>query len=274
MLFKDTPSGKKNKEIKDSHDQEHATWNRRSFIQALGLAGAGSMMLGGTNVSASAPSPLSVALSETQNDNILVIIRLKGGNDGLNTIVPLYDYDTYANLRPTIHHQENELLSLSPDFAIPSYMNALESVWGEGNMKVIHGVGYPDQNLSHFRSSDIWASADAINNEQTGWWGRYFEDLYPDYLINPPQVPAAIQIGSIGNLIFEGTNSNYAFAVANPEQLANIAQTGGLHDVENLPECVYGDQLLFLRAQTNTTFVPSPPLIILAIIASCSDKAS
>ena len=79
------------------------------------------------------------------------------------------------------------LLSLSPDFAIPSYMNALESVWGEGNMKIIHGVGYPDQSLSHFRSSDIWASADAINEEPTGWWGRYFEDLYPDYLINPPQ---------------------------------------------------------------------------------------
>lgn len=254
MLFNDTHSGKKNKDIKDSHDQEHATWNRRSFIQALGLAGAGSIMLGGTNVSATAPSPLSVALSQSENDNILVIIRLKGGNDGLNTIVPLYDYDTYANLRPTIRHQENELLSLSPDFAIPSYMNALESVWGEGNMKVIHGVGYPDQSLSHFRSSDIWASTDAVNDEQTGWWGRYFEDLYPDYLINPPEIPPAIQIGSIGNLIFEGTNSNYAFAVANPEQLANIAQTGGLHDVVNLPECVYGDKLLFLRAATNTTF--------------------
>ncbi len=253
MLFNNSSSGKKKKNIKDSHDQEHATWNRRSFIQALGLAGAGSIMLGGTNVSASAPSPLSVALSQSENDNILVIIRLKGGNDGLNTIVPLYDYDTYANLRPTIRHQENELLSLSPDFAIPSYMNALESVWGEGNMKIIHGVGYPDQSLSHFRSSDIWASADAINDEQTGWWGRYFEDLYPDYLINPPEIPPAIQIGSIGNLIFEGTNSNYAFSVADPNQLANIAQTGGLHDVVNLPECVYGDKLLFLRAQTNTT---------------------
>ena len=135
----------KNKAAKIAHDQEHATWNRRSFIQALGLAGAGSMMLAGTNVSATAPSPLSVALSGSENDNILVIIRLKGGNDGLNTVVPLYDYDTYANLRPTIRHQENELLSLSPDFAIPNYMNALESVWGEGNMKVIHGVGYPDQ---------------------------------------------------------------------------------------------------------------------------------
>ena len=254
MLFNNSSSGKKNKDIKDSHDQEHATWNRRSFIQALGLAGAGSIMLGGTNVSASAPSPLSVALSQSENDNILVIIRLKGGNDGLNTIVPLYDYDTYANLRPTIRHQENELLSLSPDFAIPSYMNALESVWGEGNMKVIHGVGYPDQSLSHFRSSDIWASTDAINDEQTGWWGRYFEDLYPDYLINPPEIPPAIQIGSIGNLIFEGTNSNYAFSVTDPEQLANLAQTGGMHDVVNLPECVYGDKLLFLRAATNTTF--------------------
>ena len=252
MLFNDTHSSKK--DIKEAHDQEHATWNRRSFIQALGLAGAGSMMLGGTNVSATAPSPLSVALSGSENDNILVIIRLKGGNDGLNTVVPLYDYDTYSNLRPTIRHQENELLSLSPDFAIPSYMNALESVWGEGNMKIIHGVGYPDQSLSHFRSSDIWASADAINEEPTGWWGRYFEDLYPDYLINPPEIPPAIQIGSIGNLIFEGSDSNYAFSVANPEQLANIAQTGGLHDVVNLPECVYGDKLLFLRAQTNTTF--------------------
>ena len=272
MPNKNKPWSTKNKAVKKAHDQEHATWNRRSFIQALGLAGAGSMMLGGTNVSATVPSPLSVALSGSENDNILVIIRLKGGNDGLNTVVPLYDYDTYSNLRPTIRHQENELLSLSPDFAIPNYMNALEAVWGEGNMKIIHGVGYPDQNLSHFRSSDIWATADAINIEPTGWWGRYFEDLYPDYLINPPEVPPAIQIGSVGNLIFEGASSNYAFSVANPDQLANIAQTGGLHDVENLPECVYGDQLLFLRAQTNTTFTYAE--VINDAYTSSSNEAS
>ncbi|MBT7305679.1 MAG: DUF1501 domain-containing protein [Bacteroidetes bacterium] len=272
MPNKNKPWSTKYKAVKKAHDQEHATWNRRSFIQALGLAGAGSMMLGGTNVSATVPSPLSVALSGSENDNILVIIRLKGGNDGLNTVVPLYDYDTYSNLRPTIRHQENELLSLSPDFAIPNYMNALEAVWGEGNMKIIHGVGYPDQNLSHFRSSDIWATADAINIEPTGWWGRYFEDLYPDYLINPPEVPPAIQIGSVGNLIFEGASSNYAFSVANPDQLANIAQTGGLHDVVNLPECVYGDQLLFLRAQTNTTFTYAE--VINDAYTSSSNEAS
>jgi uncharacterized protein (DUF1501 family) len=247
-------ASKASKEEKHIHDQEHSTWNRRSFIQALGLAGAGSMVLANSAISASKASPLSIALSESENDNILVIIRLKGGNDGLNTIVPVYDYGTYANLRPTIKHQQSDLLNLNADFAIPDYMSSLESVWGNGNMKVIHGVGYPDQNLSHFRSSDIWASTDDINFEPTGWWGRYFEDLYPDYIINPPDIPPAVQIGSLGNLIFDGTESNYAFSVANPAQLANIASNGALHDVINIPDCVYGDKLLFMRATTNTTF--------------------
>tara|TARA_R110002072_G_scaffold22615_1_gene79243 strand:+ start:60921 stop:62540 length:1620 start_codon:yes stop_codon:yes gene_type:complete len=251
------PKKESSKDEKHIHDQEHAAWNRRSFIQALGLAGAGSMMLGQAAVSATKPSPLSVALAEAENDNILVIIRLKGGNDGLNTIVPVYDYGTYANLRPTIRHQQNDLINLNADFGIPNYMNALESMWGDGQMKVVHGVGYPQQNLSHFRSSEIWASTEDINFEPTGWWGRYFEDLYPDYLINPPAIPPAIQIGSIGNLVFEGENSNYAFSVANPDQLASVAANGTLHDVLDIPDCVYGDKLLFMRSTANTTFTYS-----------------
>jgi len=240
---------------KHIHDQEHIKWNRRSFLQALGLAGAGSMTLGAATISASQPAPLSVALANSNNDNVLVIIRLKGGNDGLNTIVPVYDYDTYAGLRPTLRHEQSDLMMLNADFGIPNYMNALESVWSEGMMKVVHGVGYPDQNLSHFRSSDIWASTEAVQEEQTGWWGRYFEDLYPDYIVNPPEVPPAIQIGSIGNLVFEGGETNYAFSVANPEQLAAVAENGTLHDVLDIPDCVYGDKLLFMRATTNTTYV-------------------
>jgi len=250
------PNKKAAKEDKHIHDQEHSQWNRRSFIQALGLAGAGSMMLGASSVSASAPSPLSVALAESDNDRILVIIRLKGGNDGLNTIVPVYDYANYANLRPTIRHQQSDLFMLNSDFGIPNYLSpGLESIWGDGKMKVVHGVGYPDQNLSHFRSSDIWASAEANDIEPTGWWGRYFEDLYPDYIVNPPATPPAVQIGSIGNLVFEGSSNNYAFAVANPTQLANVAQNGTFHDVLDIPDCVYGDKLLYMRSTTNTTFL-------------------
>ena len=245
------------KEEQKIHDHEHTQWNRRSFIQALGLAGGGSMLLGGTAISATSPSPLAVALAENENDNILIIIRLEGGNDGLNTIVPIYDYDTYANLRPSIKHQQNDLINLNDDFGIPNYMNELESVWGDGSMKVVHGVGYPDQNLSHFRSTDIWASTEDNYEEPTGWWGRYFEDRYPDYISNPPEIPPAVQIGSIGNLIFKGNNSNYAFSVVNPEQLQNVAENGTLHDVLDIPDCVYGDKLLFMRATANTTFIYS-----------------
>jgi uncharacterized protein (DUF1501 family) len=239
------------------HNHEHDYWSRRSFIQALGLVGGGSILMGKQAVSAAQATPLTVALSESQNDNILVIIRLNGGNDGLNTIVPVYDYATYANLRPNIRHFEPNLLPLNDDFSIPDYMNDLESVWGDGQMKVVHGVGYPDQNLSHFRSSDIWASTAHQYEEPTGWWGRYFEDLYPDYLTNPPAAPPAIQVGNIGNLIFDGFDNNYAFTVANIEQLQVIGTNGAIHDVVNVPNCIYGDKLTYLRATANTTYTYS-----------------
>jgi len=238
----------------DIHDQEHKKWNRRSFLQALGLVGGGTMMLGGTPISASKASPLAIALSQAETDRVLVLIRLKGGNDGLNTIVPLDQFDAYEALRPTIKHHINDLYSLSTNVGMPNYMTDLQSVWGNGAMKVVHGVGYQDASLSHFSGSDIWASTDVTNNTETGWLGRYFEGLYPDYLVNPPAVPAAIQIGSIGNLIFDGSNSNYAFSVANPAQLESIAQDGTLYNMTNLPGCTYGSQLQFMRGTTNTTF--------------------
>jgi len=241
----------------EDHSRSHQTWSRRSFLQALGLTGGASMMLGDFPVFAASKTKLGAAISQLENDRILVLIRLKGGNDGLNTIVPLYDYDTYANNRTTIKIEENDVLNLTDDFGLPNYMNSIEPLWEEGQMKVVHGVGYPDQNLSHFRSADIWASASDENvTESSGWLGRHFENIYPDFIVNPPEAPPAIQIGSIGNLIFDGTEgTGYSFSVANPEQLYQVAQNGWLHDVENLPDCYYGEQVGFLRAIANTTFL-------------------
>ncbi len=250
----DTHNNKKKLTDAEKHSQEHKKWNRRSFLQALGLVGGGTMMLGGSTLTASRPSPLARALSQSVSDRILVLIRLEGGNDGLNTIVPIYDYDVYANLRPTIRLPESTLYNLSPDFGMANYMSDLQSMWGEGAMKVVHGVGYQDSSLSHFRGSDIWASTKEDEIVNTGWFGRYFEDLYPDYIVNPPEKPAAVQIGSVGNLIFDGVDNNYAFSVANPNQLENIAQNGTLHDMTDLPDCVYGEKLQFIRGTTNTTF--------------------
>lgn len=245
----------KSKNIEDTHDKEHAVWNRRSFLQALGLTTVGSIMLGKTPISAANRTPLSAALTSSDNDRVLVIIRLKGGNDGLNTVIPQFDYDTYANLRPSIKIENNNSFALSPDFRMPNYMQGMESLWNDGKMKIAHGVGYPNQNLSHFSSADIWSNAaDNGNTILTGVFGRYIEDLFPDYLLNPPAIPPAIQIGSLSNLMFDGEDTGYAFSVANPNHLQEIAESGTAYNVQNLSDCTYGNQLGWIRSIVNTTY--------------------
>ena len=237
---------------------EHKKWNRRSFLQALGLVGGGSMMLANTPLSVSGPSALSRALAQgtdPENDKILVIVRLQGGNDGFNTIIPVYDYDVYANARPLIRIPPSEFISLTDDFAMPKPMNKLEGVWGEGQMRVVHGVGYDGSSLSHFKGSDIYANTNLQEDDRTGFMGRYFNEIYPDYFFNPPASPPSIQIGSIGNLIFKGPESDYSFAVSDPRRLLQIIENETFYNLDDIDEnCTYGDRLRFLREATNTTF--------------------
>ena len=238
-----------------SHDEEHEQWSRRTFLQALGLAGGGTMMLGSSVVSASQPTALASAIAQAPSDRILVMIRLRGGNDGLNTIVPIYDYDRYAQLRPTLRHRLNTIHKLNNDFGIPSSLSGLRSLWGEGAMKVIHGVGYKEQDLSHFKSSNIWASADVNDRTKSGFMGRHFEKIHPDFIQNPPAIPAAIQIGSVGNMIFDGNGiEDYAVTVANPQELEKIGNDGTLHRMTGIPRNQYGNKISFLRSMANNTF--------------------
>ncbi len=247
----------------DGHDHEHEAWSRRSFLQALGIAGSGTMLLGANVLSASAPSPLTSAIAAAETDNILVLIRLSGGNDGLSTVIPINQYDSYVNARPNIYIPESKILKLTDEFGVPSYMDSLEPMWGEGQFKAVHGVGYQNQSLSHFTGSDIFANTDlettGFSGTKTGWMGRHFENLYPNYLSDlpgsRPEGPAAIQIGSYGNLVFEGEETNYAFVTNNVDQLQQIAETGVQYSVDEalFDDCMYGDQLRYLRGVSNVT---------------------
>lgn len=239
-----------------AHELDHEQWSRRAFLRNLGIAGGMSFLMSNMPVRAAAYSRLTAALAHTETDRVLVLIRLKGGNDGQNMIVPVFDYGRYRSYRPTIYIPENEIFPLNDAFGMPDAMEALQPLWQEGRMKVVHGVGYPEQNLSHFRSSDIWASAsDAQVIDNSGWLGRYLSQEYPDYLNDPPVRPPAVQIGGIGNLMFNDLEGNsISVSVTDPEQLYEIAQNGQLYDVQNLPDCLYGEQLGYLRTVANSTF--------------------
>lgn len=253
---KDTPRHGSALEHGQAHERDHRVWSRRHFLQQVGIAGSVSMLLGRVPLTAMSASPLAAALNGSGNDNILVLIRLKGGNDGLNTIIPVFDYGAYQSLRPGIALERDELIDLSDAFAMPNTMEPLQRLWQDGQMKVVNSVGYPDQNLSHFRSSDIWASgSDSGEVVSSGWLGRYLDGEFPDFQENPPETPPAIQIGGSGNLVFTNDDGiDMGVLVDNPEQLAEIAELGALYDATNVPECYYGEQLGFLRTVANSTF--------------------
>ncbi|MGB1207000.1 MAG: DUF1501 domain-containing protein [Chitinophagales bacterium] len=240
-----------------AHAKDHKRWSRRQFLTAGLTTLGGSLFLGNSTVKALASSPLLAALDNAETDRVLVLIRLGGGNDGLNTIIPLNDYSTYLGHRPDIAIPEAEIINLDADgaFGMPNTMAALEPLWLEGKMKVIHNVAYGDQNFSHFRSSDIWASAsESEENLRSGWLGRFFEQEYPSYLSAPPTIPPAIQIGSESNLAFRGDNSNMSLVINDPDEFYQIAQTGQLYSTESLPECKYGSELGFMRTVANSSF--------------------
>jgi uncharacterized protein (DUF1501 family) len=247
-----------------SHDLEHVKWSRRNFLRDLGLAGGLGLGLGGFDISALAATPFINPVGGI-NDRILVLIRLKGGNDGLNMIVPLFDYSTYKANRPSISIAQNDIINLGGNnkFGMPKSMSPLKSMWDKGAMKIVNSVGYPDHNLSHFTSSDIWNAANQAidtSDNKSGWLGRFLLDRRPDYLTNLPDVPGAIKINSGSNIAYQTPDRiDLAISFNTPEKLIEIAEKGFVFDTLNLPDdCTYGDQIGFLRSILNITYKYAP----------------
>lgn len=102
----------------------------------------------------------------------LVVVQLRGGNDGLNTVVPRED-DRYRDLRPDLALPARRLLPLDERFGFHPALERTARRYAEGEVCVVQGVGYPGPNLSHFRSQDVWDAADPVEPlPPTGWMGR------------------------------------------------------------------------------------------------------
>ena len=104
-------------------------------------------------------------------DNILVVLELSGGNDGLNTVIPYAD-DLYHKARPTLRQTKDVVVRLDDHIGLNSGMQGFRPMWDQGHLAVVQGVGYPNPERSHFEAMDIWQSADPKGTITTGWLGR------------------------------------------------------------------------------------------------------
>jgi uncharacterized protein (DUF1501 family) len=110
-----------------------------------------------------------------KDSTILVVLQMAGGNDGLNTVVP-YSNDFYHRARPRIGQTADKILKLNGDIGFHGAMTGFKNLYDSGNLAVVQGVGYPNPNRSHFRSTEIWQTAsDSDRVEKHGWIGRYFD---------------------------------------------------------------------------------------------------
>ena len=240
-----------------AHTRDHALWSRRDFLAGLGLSMAGAVTLGGTPIQAFGGASLAHQLNKLETDRVLVLIQLSGGNDGLNTIIP-YENDIYYQQRPTlaIDKTQAQLRPLGQDLGLHPSMDPLMAYFGEGNMAVLQNVGYPDPDLSHFRSTDIWLSGS--NSEsiiQTGWIGRHLNAVYPDFEDNRPAYPLAVQIGGVSTLMTQGPETNMGMSLISEEFFERLAEDGTLYNVNGLPETAFGDEMAFVRSVANDSFI-------------------
>jgi len=104
----------------------------------------------------------------------LVVVNLQGGNDGLNTVVP-YGDPTYYSVRPTINIPADQVVRLDSSLGLHPKLAGIKPLYDEGRIAVLQGVHYPNPNLSHFRSTEIWQTAAPDKYMDTGWAGRYLD---------------------------------------------------------------------------------------------------
>ena len=152
--------------------------NRRAFIsRSLGVA-----VLGGTIPSflaRGADAQVLPALGASIDpDNVLVVIQMGGGNDGLNTVVPYTD-DAYHRVRPTIAVAENSVLRIDGRIGLNPALAGLDALYKEGRVAIVQGVGYPNPNRSHFEATQIWETASPERPATNGWLGRYLDATVP-----------------------------------------------------------------------------------------------
>ncbi|RYY85843.1 MAG: DUF1501 domain-containing protein [Chitinophagaceae bacterium] len=183
---------------------------RRTFLQTTGLATA-SLFVPKFLKAFEAPRAVP------PGNKVLVVLQLTGGNDGLNTVIPVRN-DLYYKARPTLAFAREKTLVLRDDVALHPSLTAFADAYHDGSIGILNSVGYPNPDRSHFRSMDIWQSAsDSHEYRNTGWIGRYLDAQHDKAM--PSQ---ALEIDDTLSLAMKGTQIN-GMAMRDPSLLFGLA---------------------------------------------------
>ena len=159
-------------------------------------------------------------------NKVVVILQLSGGNDGLNTVIPVRN-DLYYKARPKLGIERTKALSITDEVGLHPALTGFKDLYDDGSLGIMNGVGYPNPDRSHFRSMDIWHTASQSNEYMTtGWVGRYL-DAQCNGCDKPTQ---AIEIDDILSLSMKGEHIK-GIAVKDPQRLYGTANEKFFRDV-------------------------------------------
>jgi uncharacterized protein (DUF1501 family) len=169
-------------------------------------------------------------------DQVLVVLEMTGGNDGLNTVAPYAD-DLYQKARPTLRLTPNEVVKVDDYIGLNPGMRSLETLLNKGQLAIVQGVGYPNPDRSHFESMDIWQSADPRRQTSSGWLGRSMGDLQipeggiPGVYIGNDKLRLAMQ-GSATGVPTIHPNRPYELALGGLAEMRQAAYRGKVSEVK------------------------------------------
>ena len=225
---------------------------RRTFVRNLSLSSVAIPFLF-RNVKYEAVAKKLFGYSRSFEDRVMVIIRLNGGNDGLNTLIPLDQYDNLMVQRSNVIQPQSSIIQLTSTNGFHSAMTGMASMFDDGKLSIVQNVGYAEQNRSHFRSKDIWSSGSVDVGTATGWLGRRFDAEFPDFpdlypnVVNPD--PFVISMGYQISATCLGKEGNFSYPVADPTNVIDLGSYNPTNDGS-----VYGDHLEYMNtivSQTN-----------------------
>ena len=129
-------------------------------------------------------------MTSTQKDPVIVVLQLTGGNDYFNTVIP-YNDPLYYDNRPALAVPQDQIIKIDDELGLNPAMGPVKELYDQGKVAIIHGIGYADSPLSHFRSMDIWHTCEPDKVGTEGWAGRVTRELDP----NKANVLTAINFG-------------------------------------------------------------------------------